>query len=58
MEDKTARLEFPEEWAGLTDSDLEEVSGIKGLRFCHTGRFIVSCNDIESVYQVFDKLCK
>lgn len=57
IEDRTARLEFPEEWGGLTDSELEEVSGIKGLRFCHKGRFIVSCNDIEAVMQVFQKLC-
>lgn len=57
-EDKTARMDFPEEWAGLDGEKLAEVSGIKGLRFCHIGRFIVSCDDLDSVYQVFDKLCK
>ena len=58
LEDKTARLPFPEEWAGLQDKELEEVSGISGLRFCHTGRFIVSCESIECVYQVLGLLCK
>lgn len=57
-EDKTARMEFPVEWAGLENQDLEEVSGIEGLRFCHTGRFLVSCNSLQSVYQVLDKLCQ
>ena len=56
-EDKTARMSFPEEWAGLVGEELEKVSGIKGLSFCHTGRFIVSCNSLETVYKVLDKLC-
>ena len=58
LEDKTARMEFPIEWAGLQGEELESVSNIPGLRFCHTGRFIVSCNDIDCVYKVFDLLCK
>ena len=57
-EDHTARMSFPEEWAGLQDEELEEVSGIEGLRFCHSARFIVSCTTIEAVYQVLDLLCK
>lgn len=58
LEDRTARMEFPEEWAGLCDDELVQVSGIEGLRFCHTARFIVSCNDIESVHRVLSLLCK
>ena len=58
LEDKTSRLSFPEEWAGLQDKELEEDSKIPGLRFCHTGRFIVSCNDLACVYKVLDLLCK
>ena len=58
LEDKTARLDFPEEWAGLDEKKLQEVSGIKGLRFCHVGRFIVSCEDLDSVYEVFNKIIK
>ena len=58
LDDKTARMPFPEEWAGLQDKELESVSKIPGLSFCHTARFIVSCNTIECVYQELDLLCK
>lgn len=56
VEDKTPRQNFPEEWAGLEGEELEQISGIEGLTFCHTARFIVSCKDIDSVYKVFDKI--
>lgn len=57
-EDKTARRLFPEEWAGLQDSELENISGIPGLRFCHTGRFIVNCTSLDTMYKVLDIVCK
>lgn len=57
IEDRTARLLFPEEWAGCENQKLEEVSGIAGLRFCHNGRFIVNCDSLETVYQVLNNLC-
>ena len=56
IEDKTARQSFPEEWAGLEKEELEKISGIEGLTFCHTARFIVSCRDLETVYKVFEKI--
>ena len=58
IEDKTARRLFPEEWAGLQDEELEKVSNISGLRFCHNGRFIVNCSNIEAMYQVLSVVCK
>lgn len=58
ISDKTAREPFPKEWAGLTDEELETTSGIKGLRFCHTGRFILTCDSLDTVCKVFEKLCK
>ena len=58
IDDKTVRLEFPEEWGGLEGKELQEVSGIKGLSFCHVGRFIISCKDLDTVYEVFDKIIK
>lgn len=57
-DDKTARRLFPEEWAGLQDSELEEVSKIPGLRFCHTGRFIVNCATSDAMEKVLDIVCK
>lgn len=58
LEDKTAKRLFPEEWAGLQDEELEKVSGIKGLRFCHTGRFIVNCKDYDAMMKVLEEVCK
>ena len=58
LDDKTARRLFPEEWAGLQDSDLEKVSNISGLKFCHTGRFIVNCSSLDAMNKVLDVVCK
>lgn len=33
------RFPLPQEWAGLSDEDLQRVSGIPGAIFCHKGRF-------------------
>ena len=55
-EDHTSRMSFPEEWAGLEGEELERVSGIPGLTFCHATRFLVSCKDLDTVYQVFSKI--
>lgn len=57
-EDKTLRKPFPEEWAGLQNEELENVSNIKGLRFCHNSRFIINCETLETVKQVLDLVCK
>ncbi len=38
---------FPEEWAGADAADLPAISGIETLRFCHTGRFIISTGTEE-----------
>ena len=55
FEDKTFRKNFPEEWAGLTNEKLEEVTGVLGARFCHNTRFLLSCNSLEVAYQLIDK---
>lgn len=55
-EDKTDRLSFPESWAGLDGEELEKVSGIKDISFCHSNRFLVTCNTKEAAYQVLDKV--
>lgn len=55
QEDRTYRKDFPIEWSGLTNNDLEEVTGISGARFCHATRFLVSCNTLETAYKLIDK---
>ena len=57
MKNRTARLEFPSEWAGLNEKELEKVSGISGLKFCHRGRFLVTCDSLDSAYQVLKFMC-
>lgn len=55
-EDKTPRVEIPEEWAGLSNEELEQTSGIKGLKFCHIGRFIISSENLESAIIAVEKI--
>ena len=54
--DHTSRLYFPKEWGGLSDDELEKVSGIKGLTFCHSNLFIASCNNKETAIAVTKKI--
>ena len=46
--DKTSRVYFPKNWGGLSNSDLEEVTGIKGSLFCHTNRFLMTAKDLDT----------
>ena len=55
QEDHTKRLDFPASWAGLVDEELENVSGIKGLRFCHSTRFLATCDTLETAKLVIEK---
>lgn len=55
-EDKTFRMEIPKQWAGLIDEELEQVSGIKGLTFCHNNRFILSCQNEEIAIKTVKKI--
>ena len=55
-EDKSSRCEIPEEWTGKSDQELEEVSGIKDLIFCHIGRFIISSKTKEAAIQAVEKI--
>lgn len=39
----TGRLPFPTEWCGKRDEELEKLSGIEGLIFCHKTGFMAVC---------------
>lgn len=54
-ENHNKRLDFPEEWAGLENKELEEKSGIKGLIFCHLTRFLITCDTIETAQLAIEK---
>ena len=56
LEDKTDRQSFPESWAGLEKEELEKKSGIKDINFCHSNRFLVTCNTKKAAYQVLKEV--
>jgi len=48
------RADLPAAWAGLTDEALEAVSGVKGAKFCHNGRFIAVASSREAIMAMAD----
>ena len=50
--DKTSRVYFPKSWGGLSNSDLEEVTGIKGSLFCHTNRFLMTVSTLDTAKKI------
>lgn len=45
------KCNFPEEWAGKEEEELQKISGIKTLNFCHKGRFLISTTTLEDAVQ-------
>lgn len=43
------RADLPAAWAGLSNADLEAVSGVTGASFCHNGRFIAAAKSREAI---------
>ena len=54
LDTKEAKCDFPEEWAGKTADELQKISGINTLTFCHRGRFLISAGSIDDAL----KACK
>ena len=54
--DRTDRCSIPINYAGLTGRELEEVSHIKGLTFCHKNRFIMGCDTLETAIKVVEQI--
>lgn len=48
------RADLPAAWAGLTDTALEDASGVKGAKFCHNARFIAVASTREAILQMAD----
>lgn len=46
------RKSLPEQWAGLSDDALKEVTGINDAMFCHNGLFIAGAESFESTMQM------
>ena len=54
LDRKESKYDFPKEWAGKTEDELQRISGIPSLKFCHKGRFLISTDSLEDVI----KACK
>lgn len=47
LQDNSLRLPFPQEWAGKSAEELQKLSQIPTLRFCHNNRFLISADTLE-----------
>jgi len=52
------KIYFPQNWAGLRDEELEKTSGIPGLRFCHSSRFLVAADTMEAALEACNEAKK
>lgn len=46
---KESKYDFPEEWAGKSEDELQRISGVPTLTFCHKSRFLISADRLEDV---------
>jgi len=46
------RRSLPKQWAGLSDNELKEVTGIEDAMFCHNGLFIAGAESFESTMKM------
>lgn len=46
------RKSLPKQWAGLSDKELKEVTGIDDAMFCHNGLFIAGAETFESTMKM------
>ena len=49
-----AKINFPEEWSGKRDAELEEIMGIKDVSFCYKG-FLMIANTKEALESAIKK---
>lgn len=49
------RKHFPEAWRGLMDEKLEQVTGIKGAKFCHLSGFMLKGTTREAAVKLAEK---
>mgnify|MGYP001555427193 FL=1 len=46
------RRSLPKQWAGLSDNELKEITGIEDAMFCHNGLFIAGAESFESTMKM------
>jgi uncharacterized UPF0160 family protein len=47
-----ARVPFPPHWAGLRDTELQEVCGVSDALFAHPGQFLIGARSLQGVQQM------
>ncbi len=48
---KKLRVPFPQQWAGMPEQELAEISGIDDLIFCHASRFLITSKSKSGALQ-------
>lgn len=48
------RFYFPESWAGKIDADLEKVTGLSDVTFCHHGKFLAVAQTKEAILKLIE----
>ncbi|RNF50935.1 MYG1 family protein [Marinomonas hwangdonensis] len=46
------RKKLPAPWAGLSDKELQDVTGLNDAMFCHNGLFIAGCESFENTMKM------
>lgn len=54
-DDFPSRKPYPEEWAGLSDSELQKISGVDDAVFCHRGKFLCVAKSLEGALTLAKK---
>lgn len=54
-DDFPTRKPFPKEWAGLSNEELQEVSGVSDAVFCHRGVFLAVAKSLDGAKQLAQK---
>ncbi len=49
------KVPFPSDWCGLENEHLEEISGIKGMKFCHKSGFLIAVDCLETAMSAAKK---
>ena len=52
------RKSLPQTWAGKKDEELEQITGVQGALFCHTGRFIAVAKTKEAILKLAELALK
>lgn len=52
IESMESKKPFPADWAGLSASDLQKVSGVMTAKFCHNGRFLCVAEKLEDAKEL------